>query len=186
MKRLFDLIVILVLATIFALPMLLISLIIRLTSKGSYLYWSTRIGQNNKPFSMPKFRTMKINTPVLATDRLEDPKSFYTPFGRFLRKSSLDELPQIWVILKGDMTLVGPRPALFNQKELIDLRTTKGIHKLKPGLTGWAQVNGRDKISIKRKVDLDSEYLSSQSFNFDLYILFLTFLKMIKGEGIDH
>ena len=186
MKRLFDLIVILVLATIFALPMLLISLIIRLTSKGSYLYWSTRIGQNNKPFSMPKFRTMKINTPILATDRLEDPKSFYTPFGRFLRKSSLDELPQIWVILKGDMTLVGPRPALFNQKELIDLRTTKGIHKLKPGITGLAQVSGRDSLSIEKKVNFDLIYLKEKSLILNIKIIYLTLLKVFGSEGIKH
>jgi len=186
MKRLFDFILACLAAMILMVPIVLIAIAVRLTSKGSALYWSDRVGQNNKLFKMPKFRSMKTDTPAVATHLLKDPKSVLTPIGDFLRKSSLDELPQLWCILKGDMSFVGPRPALFNQDDLITLRTKKGVHELIPGLTGWAQVNGRDELPIPQKVDLDVVYLNRQSFSFDLYILWLTFIKVIQRDGVSH
>jgi len=186
MKRLFDLLLALVAAIILFVPIVLVAIAVRLTSKGPALYWSDRVGKDNKIFRMPKFRSMKVDTPAVATHLLEDPKSVLTPIGDFLRKSSLDELPQLWCILKGDMSFVGPRPALFNQDDLVALRTEKGVHKLVPGLTGWAQVNGRDELPIPQKVDLDVEYMRKQSFFFDIYILWLTFIKVIRKEGVSH
>jgi len=186
MKRLFDFILALIAAMILLVPIVLVAMAVRLTSKGPALYWSDRVGENNKIFKMPKFRSMKVDTPAVATHLLQDPKSVLTPIGDFLRKSSLDELPQLWCILKGDMSFVGPRPALFNQDDLITLRTEKGVHELIPGLTGWAQVNGRDELPIPQKVDLDVVYLNRQSFSFDIYILWLTFIKVIKRDGVSH
>ncbi|MDX8397053.1 MAG: sugar transferase [Mariprofundaceae bacterium] len=186
MKRLFDLIMTLITTSILLLPIMIAAILVKLTSKGPALYWSDRVGRNNDIFKMPKFRSMKVNTPAVATHLLEDPKSVLTPIGDFLRKSSLDELPQLWCILKGDMSFVGPRPALFNQDDLIELRTQKGVHELLPGLTGWAQVNGRDELPIPQKVDLDVEYLKRQSFFFDIYILWLTFIKVIRRDGVSH
>ncbi|HFB64186.1 MAG TPA: sugar transferase [Aeromonadales bacterium] len=185
-KRLFD-IVLSVIAGLLLLPLIIITtILVRLTSPGPALYWSDRVGRENKIFKMPKFRSMKTDTPAVATHLLQDPQSVLTPIGQFLRKSSLDELPQLWNILKGDMSFVGPRPALFNQDDLIALRTEKGIHKLLPGLTGWAQINGRDELPIPRKVALDEEYLHKQSFLFDIKILWLTFLKVLHREGVSH
>lgn len=186
LKRAFDLFAALFVAVILFLPLVLIAIAVRLTSKGPVLYWSDRIGVNNAVFKMPKFRSMKVDTPAVATHLLEDPKSVLTPIGEFLRKSSLDELPQLWCILKGDMSFVGPRPALFNQDDLIALRTEKKVHELLPGLTGWAQVNGRDELPIPQKVALDVEYLQRRSFFFDLYVLWLTFVKVIKRDGVSH
>jgi len=186
MKRLFDLIMTVVVIVILLLPIMIVSFLVRLTSKGPALYWSDRVGVNNVIFKMPKFRSMKVDTPAVATHLLADPKSVLTPIGDFLRKSSLDELPQLWCILKGDMSFVGPRPALFNQDDLIELRTEKGVEKLVPGLTGWAQVNGRDELPIPQKVELDVEYLNRQSFEFDLYIVWLTFIKVIRKDGVSH
>tara|TARA_Y100001936_G_C15987923_1_gene620604 strand:- start:597 stop:1079 length:483 start_codon:yes stop_codon:yes gene_type:complete len=159
---------------------------IKLSSSGDILFWSDRIGKNNIIFSMPKFRTMKKNTPQLATHLLEDPESFYTPLGKILRKYSLDEIPQIFSVIKGDMSLVGPRPALFNQYDLMELRKNKGIDKLKPGITGLAQINGRDEMSIPDKVRYDEEYLQRSSMRLDLHILWLTFLKVLRKEGVSH
>ena len=185
-KRLFD-IVLSVIAGLLLLPLIIITaILVRLTSPGPALYWSDRVGHENKIFKMPKFRSMKTDTPAVATHLLQDPQSVLTPIGQFLRKSSLDELPQLWNILKGDMSFVGPRPALFNQDDLIALRTEKGIHKLLPGLTGWAQINGRDELPIPQKVALDEEYLHKQSFLFDIKILWLTFLKVLHREGVSH
>lgn len=186
MKRLFDLILALTATVILLLPIIMIAVLVKLTSKGPALYWSDRVGRNNGIFKMPKFRSMKIDTPVVATHLLPDPKSVLIPIGGFLRKSSLDELPQLWSILKGDMSFVGPRPALFNQDDLIALRTEKGVDKLLPGLTGWAQVNGRDELPIPQKVDLDFEYLQKFSFILDLKILWMTFLKVVKRQGVSH
>lgn len=186
MKRLFDVLLVLIALLFLAVPMLVVAVLIKLTSKGSVLYWSDRVGKNNIIFKMPKFRSMKVDTPAVATHLLEDPKSVLTPIGDFLRKSSLDELPQLWCILKGDMSFVGPRPALFNQDDLIALRTEKGVHKLMPGLTGWAQVNGRDELPIPQKVDLDVAYMQKQSFFFDISILWLTFIKVIRKDGVTH
>ncbi len=186
MKRLFDFSLSLIAAFFLLFPILVVALLVKFTSKGPVLYWSDRVGKDNKIFKMPKFRSMKVDTPAVATHLLKDPKSVLTPIGDFLRKSSLDELPQLWCILKGDMSFVGPRPALFNQDDLIALRTEKGVHKILPGLTGWAQVNGRDELPIPQKVNLDAEYLVKQSFGFDLYILWLTFLKVIKRDGVSH
>jgi O-antigen biosynthesis protein WbqP len=166
--------------------MILISLAIKFTSEGPVLYWSRRAGKGNYIFLMPKFRTMVINTPPIATDLLIDPDVYLTPIGSFLRKTSLDELPQLWCILLGKMSFVGPRPALFNQYDLINLRTKKNIHTILPGLTGWAQINGRDNLPIKKKVNFDEEYLKKKSFVFDLKILCLTFIKIIRREGIQH
>jgi len=186
MKRLFDLILTLIATSILLVPIIVVAILVRLTSKGPALYWSDRVGRNNHIFKMPKFRSMKIDTPAVATHLLKDPKSALTPIGDFLRKSSLDELPQLWSILKGDMSFVGPRPALFNQDDLIALRTEKGVDKLLPGLTGWAQVNGRDELPIPQKVELDADYLVRRSFFFDIYILWMTFIKVIKRSGVSH
>lgn len=169
-----------------ALPFLLVAFAVRITSHGPVLYWSDRIGIDNSIFKMPKFRSMYVDTPAVATHLLKNPSNWLTPIGSFLRRSSLDELPQLWNILLGDMSLVGPRPALFNQDDLIALRTELGVHTLKPGLTGWAQVNGRDEIPIAQKVLLDAEYLERKSIRFDCYILWLTFLKVFKGDGVSH
>ena len=186
MKRLSDLFIGSVLLVFLAIPMLLIVVAIRSTSKGSLLYWSDRVGKNNIIFRMPKFRSMLINTPAVATHLLDDPDLYLSPIGGFLRRTSLDELPQLFSVLKGDMSLVGPRPALFNQENLITLRTNMSIHKLLPGITGWAQVNGRDQISIADKVNLDMEYMSRQSFWFDIKILLITLIKVIKSIDVMH
>lgn len=186
MKRLFDLILALIATSILLLPIVIIVILVKLTSKGPALYWSDRVGRNNHTFKMPKFRSMKVDTPAVATHLLSDPESVLTPIGNFLRKSSLDELPQLWCILKGDMSFVGPRPALFNQDDLIALRTEQGVHRLVPGLTGWAQVNGRDELPIPQKVILDVEYMQQQSFACDLKILWLTFVKVVNKDGISH
>lgn len=186
MKRLFDLLLALVAALILAMPVLLVAMAVRLTSAGPALYWSDRVGRHNKLFKMPKFRSMRVGTPAVATHLLADPKSHLTPIGSFLRKSSLDELPQLWSILAGDMSFVGPRPALFNQHDLIALRTRRGVHELVPGLTGWAQINGRDELPIPDKVRLDVEYLQRRSLGFDIRILWLTFVKVIRRDGITH
>jgi O-antigen biosynthesis protein WbqP len=186
MKRLFDLFVVSALLVFLAVPMLIIAIVIRLTSKGQTIYWSDRVGKNNIIFKMPKFRTMLIDSPTVATHLMTDPNAFLSPIGAFLRRSSLDELPQLFSILKGDMSFVGPRPALFNQDDLVALRKMKGIDKLVPGVTGWAQVNGRDELSIPDKVAFDVEYLNRQSFWFDLNILWKTIFKVIKRDNILH
>ena len=186
MKRLFDLSLGLCAAAILALPILSVVIAVRLTSRGPALYWSDRVGRNNAVFRMPKFRSMRVGTPAVATHLLKNPTAHLTPIGSFLRKSSLDELPQLWSILKGDMSFVGPRPALFNQDDLIALRTEHGVHVLVPGLTGWAQVNGRDELPIPDKVMLDVEYLQRQSLGFDLRILWMTFVKVLRREGVSH
>ena len=168
-------------------PLLLcIYLLVAITSPGPILFWSKRVGRYNRIFMMPKFRSMRIDAPVVATHLLQDPDQWLTPIGCFLRKFSLDELPQLWCILKGDMSFVGPRPALFNQYDLITLRTEKGVHQIMPGLTGWAQVNGRDNLPIPKKVELDFEYLQHRSFLFDLKILWMTFLKVLARDGVSH
>ena len=186
MKRLIDLAVALFAVVVLALPIILVALAVRLTSPGPALYWSDRVGRNNCLFKMPKFRSMRTDTPAVATHLLKEPDQWLTPVGSFLRKSSLDELPQLWSILKGDMSFVGPRPALFNQEDLIMLRTEKGIHELVPGLTGWAQVNGRDELPISQKVQLDEEYLLRHSFLFDMKILWLTALRVMTKDGVSH
>jgi len=186
MKRLFDLILTVFFAIVFLLPCLVTAIVVRLTSPGPVLYWSTRLGRCNTNFRMPKFRTMQVGVPVVATHLLADSGIYLTPVGSFLRKSSLDELPQLWSILVGDMSFVGPRPALFNQDDLIALRTEYGVDKLVPGLTGWAQVNGRDELSIRIKVQYEVEYLKKQSFWFDMRILGLTFLKVVRRSGVSH
>lgn len=186
MKRVFDLLLGLLAALILFVPILLVAMAVRLTSKGPALYWSDRVGRNNVIFKMPKFRSMRVGTPALATHLLTDVHSHLTPIGSFLRRSSLDELPQLWSILVGDMSFVGPRPALFNQQDLIALRTEQGVNTLVPGLTGWAQVNGRDEVPILQKVVLDTEYLNRQCFWFDVKILWLTFLKVFLREGVSH
>ena len=186
MKFIFDKFLSFFLILITFIPVLLISIIIKLSSKGPVLFWSDRVGKNNKLFRMPKFRSMNLNTPLMATEKLENPNSYIYPFGRFLRLSSFDELPQLFSILKGDMSFVGPRPALFNQNDLIAMRTKKGVDKLLPGITGWAQVNGRDELSIPDKVALDVEYLNRQSLWFDTKILWKTFLKVMKRDGVSH
>jgi len=186
MKRLFDLALALLAAVILAVPVLLVALLVRLTSPGPALYWSDRVGRHNKIFKMPKFRSMRVGTPALATHLLTDPGAYLTPIGSFLRKSSLDELPQLWSILAGDMSFVGPRPALYNQHDLIELRTRLGVDELVPGLTGWAQINGRDELPIPQKVRLDVEYLQRRSLAFDIRILWLTFVKVIRRDGITH
>ena len=169
-----------------AVPLVLVAVLVRITSTGPTFYWSDRVGRGNRLFQMPKFRTMRIGTPAVATHLLESPDSFLTPIGSFLRRSSLDEIPQLWSILKGDMSFVGPRPALFNQDDLVALRTTAGVHELVPGLTGWAQVNGRDELPIPQKVQLDAEYLHRRSFVFDLKILWMTVLKVLARDGVSH
>jgi O-antigen biosynthesis protein WbqP len=186
MKRVFDFIMAIFLLCFLSAPIIIVALMVKLTSKGPVLYWSDRVGMNNKVFKMPKFRTMRLDTPPVATHLLRNPDIYLTSIGSFLRKFSLDELPQLWSILKGHMSLIGPRPALFNQDDLIELRTNKGIHKLVPGITGWAQVNGRDDIPIPIKVGYDEYYLKNRSFFFDLKILFLTFLKVSRAENVSH
>ena len=186
MKRFFDIILVLIAIFFFALPTIVIALGIRLTSPGPVLYWSNRIGRHNRVFKMAKFRSMRVDTPAVATHLLENPNQWLTPIGSFLRKSSLDELPQLWSILKGDMSFVGPRPALFNQDELIQLRTEKGVHELVPGLTGLAQVNGRDNLSIPEKVEWDTEYLHRRSLQLDLKILWITALKVLRTDDVSH
>ena len=186
MKRLIDITFGLAILTIFLLPLLFVALLVRVTSPGSVLYWSDRVGKHNRIFKMPKFRSMRIDTPAVATHLLQNPGQWLTPIGSFLRKTSLDELPQLWSILKGDMSFVGPRPALFNQDALIALRTNAGVHELMPGLTGWAQVNGRDELPIPDKVKLDAEYLQRRSFGFDLWILWLTLLRVLRRDGVSH
>ena len=186
MKRIFDLFAGIVLLVLLSIPMALTAFIVRLTSKGPVLYWSDRVGKNNEIFKMPKFRSMLSGTPALATHLLDNHDSYLSPIGSFLRRFSLDELPQLFSVLKGDMSFVGPRPALFNQDDLIALRSEKSVHKLLPGITGWAQVNGRDELSIPDKVALDEEYLNRQSFWFDMKILWMTFLKVIKRDGVSH
>jgi len=186
MKRIFDLILAIFLFLVLLISLLLIAVLVITTSRGPVLYWSDRIGKNNKIFKMPKFRSMLIGTPAVATHLLNNPDSYLSPIGSFLRSSSLDELPQLFSVLKGDMSFVGPRPALYNQDDLISLRTDKGVDKLLPGVTGWAQVNGRDELSIPDKVTLDVEYLNRQSFWFDMKILWMTFLKVIKRDGVSH
>lgn len=185
-KRVLDLVLVLLGLLIAFVPMLIVALVVKLTSRGPVLYWSDRIGRDNRVFCMPKFRTMRVDTPAVATHLLGDPRHFLTPVGGFLRKTSLDELPQVWSVLVGDMSLVGPRPALFNQDDLIALRTTAGVHRLVPGLTGWAQVNGRDELPIPQKVGYDTAYLRDISFRLDIKILFLTILKVLRREGVSH
>ena len=186
MKRLFDVVLGCLAALVLFVPVLLVAVAVRLTSKGPALYWSDRVGRNNVIFKMPKFRSMRVGTPAVATHLLANPKAHLTPIGSFLRKSSLDELPQLWSILAGDMSFVGPRPALFNQQDLIALRTAQGVHTLVPGLTGWAQVNGRDELPIPDKVRLDVAYLQRQSLWFDIRILWLTFVKVLRRDGVSH
>ena len=186
MNRISSLILAVLLLTLLLFPILVISLLVYISSGRPVLYWSDRIGKEGSIFSMPKFRTMSINTPEIATHKLNEPDIFLTPIGRLLRKTSLDELPQIWSIIIGDMNFVGPRPALFNQNDLIDLRIKEGVDKLLPGITGWAQVNGRDELSISDKVALDVEYMNRKSFCFDIRIIWMTFLKVINSQGISH
>ena len=185
-KRLFDLVLVLCAALFLLLPVVLVALAVRITSKGPILYWSNRVGRHNILFKMPKFRSMRTGTPAVATHLLSNPDAYLTPIGSFLRKSSLDELPQLWSILKGDMSFVGPRPALFNQADLIALRTQCGVHELVPGLTGWAQINGRDELPIPEKVALDVEYLHRQSFWLDLKIIGLTAIKVVRRDSVSH
>jgi len=186
MKRIFDIVLVTMFFIVFSFPMLIIALLVKITSKGPVLYWSDRVGKYNTIFKMPKFRTMMSDTPAMATHLMKNPEQYCTPVGSFLRKSSLDELPQLYSVLKGDMSFVGPRPALFNQDDLIELRTKKGIHNLIPGITGWAQINGRDDLPIPEKVDLDEYYLNNHSFMFDLKTLFMTFLSVISSQGVQH
>jgi O-antigen biosynthesis protein WbqP len=186
MKRCLDLFLGLVASVVFMVPLLIAAALVKLTSKGPVLYWSNRVGRNNVIFSMPKLRTMQVDTPVVATHLLQNPDQCLTPIGGFLRKSSLDELPQLWCIMRGDMSVVGPRPALFNQHNLIEMRTEKGIHAIRPGLTGWAQINGRDELPIPQKVELDLYYLSRQSLAFDMKVILITFLKVVRRDGITH
>jgi len=186
MKRSADLTVAFALVIFLGLPIIIVAVLVWFTSKGSVLYWSDRVGRNNVVFKMPKFRSMKVGTVAVATYLLVDPKIALTQFGGFLRKSSLDELPQLWSVIKGDMSFVGPRPALFNQDDLIALRTKKGVHCIKPGITGWAQVNGRDELSIPQKVALDVEYLHNRSLWMDIRIIWLTLFSVIKKDGVSH
>lgn len=186
MKKLFDFALALLVLLLLAVPLLLVAMAIKLSSPGPVLYWSNRVGKDNRIFSMPKFRSMRIDTPTVATHLLEKPEQYLTPIGPFLRKTSLDEVPQLWSILAGDMSFVGPRPALYNQSDLIALRTERGVHTLTPGLTGWAQINGRDELSIADKVDFDAAYLSSQSLVLDFKIICKTFMQVWKRDGISH
>jgi len=186
MKRIIDLLLVVIFFSILVLPMILIFISVRLTSKGPAIYWSDRVGKNNSIFKMPKFRSMLIQTPTVATHLLKEPDSYLSPIGGFLRRTSLDELPQLLSVLKGDMSFVGPRPALYNQYDLIELRTKNGVDKLLPGITGWAQVNGRDKLSIPDKASLEIEYLKRQSILFDIKILLRTLLKVFKRDEINH
>ncbi len=186
MKRLFDLALACVATLVLAIPVAVVAVAVRLTSPGPALYWSDRVGRNNKIFKMPKFRSMRVGTPTVATHLLTNAETYLTPIGSFLRRSSLDELPQLWNILRGDMSFVGPRPALFNQEELIAMRKECGVDEILPGLTGWAQVNGRDELPIPQKVRLDAEYKVRQSLWFDMRILWLTFVKVLRREGVTH
>lgn len=186
MKRLFDFLLSFLLGCLLLIPIVLIALAVKLTSKGPALYWSDRVGRNNQLFKMPKFRSMKTGTPVVATHLLPNPGAALTPIGNFLRKSSLDELPKLWSIIKGDMSFVGPRPALFNQTDLIALRTDLGVYQLMPGLTGWAQINGRDELPTPEKVKFDVQYMQRQSFWFDLKIMWVTFAKVLQRRGVSH
>jgi len=186
MKRLFDITIAICLLTLLIPVLLGIAILIKVTSRGPVIYWSDRVGRNNIIFRMPKFRTMRIDTPAVATHLLNDPSRFLTSVGPFLRKSSLDELPQLWSILKNDMSIVGPRPALFNQDDLIALRTEHGVHQLQPGLTGWAQINGRDELPIPEKVKLDVEYMNNQCIAMDLKIIFLTIVKVVRRDDVTH
>jgi O-antigen biosynthesis protein WbqP len=186
MKRVFDFLVATGALVVLAFPLALVALLVRLTSTGPAFYWSNRIGRNNTLFRMPKFRTMRLDTPVVATHLLNDPDAYLTPIGGFLRRSSLDELPQLLCVLTGTMSLVGPRPALFNQDDLVELRTSAGVHLLTPGLTGWAQINGRDELSIPVKVGLDAEYLAKRSILFDLQIMLLTVIRAVRADGVSH
>lgn len=185
-KRIFDLILCVIAFSILGVPLLLVYLAVKATSKGPALHWSKRVGRNNEIFLMPKFRSMKLNTPQVATHLLADPKQYLTPIGGFIRKTSLDELPQLISVVKGDMSFVGPRPALFNQADLIELRTQFGVEKLRPGITGWAQVNGRDELPIPVKVDYDKFYLNNVSIGLDIKILFMTVFKVLKSDGVSH
>lgn len=186
MKRAFDLVLSLIAAILLSVPMLVVAIAVKLTSKGPALYWSDRVGRGNRIFRMPKFRTMRTDTPAVATHLLGDPRAYLTPIGSFLRKTSLDELPQLISILRGDMSIVGPRPALFNQDDLIAERTRLGVDALVPGLTGWAQVNGRDELAIPVKVALDAEYMRRQSLGFDMRVIALTVKKVITSDGVSH
>lgn len=185
-KRTFDVICACIGFILLAIPMLFTALAVRLTSPGPVLYWSDRVGRHNAIFQMPKFRTMRTDTPAVATHLLDNPDRWLTPIGKFLRTSSLDELPQLWSILVGDMSMVGPRPALFNQDDLVALRTARGVHRLTPGLTGWAQINGRDELPIPLKVEFDEWYLRHRTFFLDIRIIVFTFLKVLKKEGVSH
>ena len=186
MKRLFDIFFSSLLLIFLAIPMIIIGILVRITSKGSAIYWSDRVGKNNIIFNMPKFRSMRIETPDIPSHLLKNPDNYLSPVGSFLRRSSLDELPQLFSVLKGDMSFVGPRPVLFNQLDLLALRKERGVDKLLPGITGWAQVNGRDEISEPDKVLLDVQYMNRQSFWFDIKIIFMTFLIVIKRDGVSH
>ena len=186
MKRIIDILLSVGILIILLLPILLIALLVRFTSNGKTLYWSDRVGKNGVLFRMPKFRSMQVDTPTVATHLMTNPNVFLSPIGVFIRRFSLDELPQLFSVLKGDMSFIGPRPALFNQNDLIALRTEKGVDKSLPGITGWAQVNGRDELSIPEKVALDLEYIEKQSFLFDIKILWMTCLKVIKSDGVSH
>jgi O-antigen biosynthesis protein WbqP len=185
-KRIFDIIAAIMLLIILCIPMLIIAVMVKISSSGPVLYWSERVGIHNTTFKMPKFRTMRTDTPAVATHLLDNPDTYVTPLGYYLRKYSLDEIPQLWNIFKGDMSFVGPRPALFNQDDLVELRTRKGVHTLVPGITGWAQINGRDDIPIPLKVEYDEHYLKNKSFFFDLKIIFMTFVKVLRAEGVKH
>ncbi len=186
MKRIFDLAIAGFLLCFLSVPIIAVALMVKLTSEGPVLYWSDRVGINNSIFRMPKFRTMRIDTPAVATHLMKNPDIYLTPIGSFLRKFSLDELPQLYSIIKGDISFVGPRPALYNQDDLVEFRTEKGIHKLIPGVTGWAQVNGRDELPIPVKVEFDEFYLKNRSFLLDLKILLMTFVKVVRREGVKH
>ena len=186
MKRFVDLILLLIALIFLSIPMLIVAIIVKLTSPGPIVFWSDRVGRYNRIFRMPKFRTMQVNTPNVATHLLVGAGSYLTPVGGFLRKSSLDELPQLWSVFVGDMSFVGPRPALYNQEDLIAMRTERGVEVLVPGITGWAQVNGRDELDLNEKVNLDAQYLQKRSTGFDFYILFLTVLKVFRREGVSH
>ena len=186
LKRFIDIFMVVLACFFLFFPILAVAIVVRVTSVGPVLYWSKRVGRLNRIFLMPKFRSMRLDTPTVATHLMANPDKYLTPIGSFLRKTSLDELPQLWSILRGDMSFVGPRPALFNQNDLIDLRTRHGVHKLLPGLTGWAQVNGRDELPIPAKVALDVDYMNRQSFGFDVWILWLTFIKVLRRDGVSH
>lgn len=185
-KRMVDFVLSSVLLLLLALPMAIIALFVRLTSKGPAIYWSSRVGFENKLFQMPKYRTMRLDTPAVATHLLKDPHSYLTWFGVFLRKYSLDELPQLWCVLRGEMSFVGPRPALFNQDDLVAVRSDREVHKIRPGITGWAQVNGRDDLPIPEKVKFDEYYLHNKSLFFDFKIICITFLRVLRSEGVRH